>query len=83
MMSLPATLEPRPIERDTWETPMVDVANFTAMVAVNPEISVETVSGRCKAWEEGAVKDGEGRGVTKVELHRISRDTRSEIRRTR
>ncbi len=68
-MSLPATPEPRPIERDTRETPMMDVVNFTAMVAVNLEISIKTVSGRCKAWEEGAMEDGEGRGATKVELH--------------
>ncbi len=77
-MSLPATPEPQPIERDTRETLMVDVANLTAVVAVNPEISIETVSRRCKAREEEAMEDGESRGGTKVELHRISQSTQAE-----
>ncbi len=82
-MSLPATLESRPIKQDTRETPMMDVVNLTAVVAVYLEISIETVSGRCKAREEGAVEDGEGCGGTKVELHRILQNMRSETKCTR
>ncbi len=66
------TLQHQSIELDTLEILVDVVASLTAMVAVNPKISSETVSNRLlKEQEEGAVQDGkDGKDGTKVvELH--------------
>ncbi len=72
VMTLLATLDHQPFELDT-----VDISVgmcLTAMVEVNLDISIETVSSRLvEEWQEGAVEDGTVEDGTKiVKLHILS-----------